>query len=73
MKKLSEVALSGATLPDGIEVDEAAAYFGVTESSASLHTLLDMDSESALLLFLELTSDLTLQREILISTLQVKE
>ena len=62
MKKLSEVALSGATLPDGIEVDEAAAYFGVTESSASLHTLLDMDSESALLLFLELTSDLHLAK-----------
>jgi hypothetical protein len=60
VKKLSEVVLSGATLPDGIEVDEAAAYFGVTESSASLHTLLDMDSESALLLFLELTSDLHL-------------
>ena len=59
---MSEVALSGATLPDGIEVDEAAAYFGVTESSASLHTLLDMDSESALLLFLELTSDLHLAK-----------
>jgi len=59
---LSEVVLSGATLPDGIEVDEAAAYFGVTESSASLHTLLDMDSESALLLFLELTSDLHLAK-----------
>ncbi|MEO2121078.1 MAG: zinc ribbon domain-containing protein [Candidatus Poseidoniia archaeon] len=57
---MSEVVLSGAILPDGIEVDEAAAYFGVTESSASLHTLLDMDSESALLLFLELTSDLHL-------------
>jgi hypothetical protein len=62
VKKLSEVVLSGATLPDGIEVDEAAAYFGVTESSASLHTLLDMDSESALFLFLELTSDLHLAK-----------
>ena len=62
MKRLSEVVHSGATLPDGIEVDEAAAYFGVTESSASLHTLLEMDSESALLLFLELTSDLHLTK-----------
>jgi hypothetical protein len=62
VKKLSEVVLGGAKLPDGIEVDEAAAYFGVTESSASLHTLLDMDSESALLLFLELTSDLHLTK-----------
>ena len=62
MLRLSEVVLSGATLPDGIEVDEAAAYFGVTESSASLHTLLEMDSESALFLFLELTSDLHLAK-----------
>ena len=62
VKKLSEVVLNGAALPDGIDVDEAAAYFGITESSASLHTLLEMDSESALLLFLELTSDLHLAK-----------
>ncbi|MDC0056299.1 zinc ribbon domain-containing protein [Deltaproteobacteria bacterium] len=59
---MSEVPPVGATLPDGIDVDEAAAYFGVTESSASLHTLLEMDSESALSLFLELTSDLHLAK-----------
>jgi len=58
--QLSAEELAGASLPEGIDVDEAAAYFGIVESSASLHTLLDMSPNEALLLFLEMTSDLHL-------------
>ena len=57
---MSSSELSGASLPEGIEVDEAAAYFGVVESSASLHTLLEMEPTEALCLFLEMTADLHL-------------
>jgi len=59
---MSESDLAGASLPEGIEVDEAAAYFGIVESSASLHTLLEMESTDALCLFLEMTSDLHLAK-----------
>ena len=58
--QLSAEELAGASLPEGIDVDEAAAYFGIVESSASLHTLLDMSPNEALLLFMEMTSDLHL-------------
>jgi len=57
---MSSSELSGASLPEGIEVDEAAAYFGIVESSASLHTLLEMEPTEALCLFLEMTADLHL-------------
>lgn len=57
---MSSEELVGASLPEGIEVDEAAAYFGIVESSASLHTLLEMSPNEALMLFMEMTSDLHL-------------
>ena len=59
---MSSSELSGASLPEGIEVDEAAAYFGIVESSASLHTLLEMEPTEALCLFLEMTADLHLAK-----------
>ena len=40
--------LEGASLPDGIEVDETAAYFGITESSDIVHQLMEMDFSGAL-------------------------
>ena len=40
MTEVEEV--QGAMLPDGIDVDEAAAYFGVVDSSDSLHSMLNL-------------------------------
>ena len=45
---MSEGVPEGASLPEGIDVDDAAAYFGVTESSDVLQQLMDMDSKQAL-------------------------
>ena len=55
-----EVEVQGAILPDGINVDEAAAYFGVVESSDSLHSMLEMECYSALSMFIEMTADIHL-------------
>ena len=57
---MSETELSGATLPEGIEVDETAAYFGVTQSSDILNELQQIDRHVALARFIELTADLHL-------------
>lgn len=43
-----------------IEVDEAAAYFGVTASSDTLHAMMAMPRESAMIQFFELLSDIVL-------------
>ena len=44
-----------------IEVDDAAAYFGVTESSDVLHSLMAMPREQAMIQFFELLSDIVLR------------
>ena len=44
-----------------IEVDEAAAYFGVTESSDTLHAMMAMPKEQAMVQFFELLSDIVLR------------
>lgn len=44
-----------------IEVDEAAAYFGVTQSSDTLHTMMAMPKEQAMVQFFELLSDIVLR------------
>ncbi|MDP6199675.1 MAG: hypothetical protein QF531_02795, partial [Candidatus Poseidonia sp.] len=44
-----------------IEVDEAAAYFGVTESSDTLHAMMAMPKEQAMIQFFELLSDIVLR------------
>ena len=48
-------------MPEGIEVDEAAAYFGVFESSDALHQMMEMPREKAFERFFLLLSDLVLK------------
>ena len=49
------------TTSSGIEVDDAAAYFGVTESSDVLHSMMAMPREQAMVQFFELLSDIVLR------------
>lgn len=44
-----------------IEVDEAAAYFGVTDSSDVLHAMMAMPREQAIVQFFEVLSDIVLR------------
>ena len=53
--------VADVSMPDGIEVDEAAAYFGVFESSDALHQMMDMPREEAFEKFFALLSDLVLK------------
>ena len=46
---------------DGIEVDDAAAYFGATQSSDVLHAMMAMPQEQAMVQFFELLSDIFLR------------
>lgn len=46
---------------DTIEVDDAAAYFGATESSDVLHAMMAMPREQAMVQFFELLSDIVLR------------
>lgn len=48
-------------MPEGIEVDDAAAYFGVFESSDALHQMMEMPREAAFEKFFALLSDLVLK------------
>ena len=57
---LSEGVPEGASLPEGIDVDDAAAYFGVVESSDALQQMMAMESKQALSKALEHLSDLSL-------------
>ena len=58
---MSDTELAGASLPDGIEVDEAAAYFGITESSDVVHEMMAMQPVDAIEKFFSLLSDLVLK------------
>ncbi len=58
---MSDGVPEGASLPEGIAVDDAAAYFGVTDTSDVLQQLMDMDSKQALSKTLEHLSDVILQ------------
>ena len=49
------------SMPEGIEVDEAAAYFGVFESSDALHQMMQMPRDEAMEKFFSLLSDLVLK------------
>ena len=53
--------IADVSMPDGIEVDEAAAYFGVFESSDALHQMMEMSRVDALEKFFALLSDLVLK------------
>ena len=48
-------------MPDGIEVDEAAAYFGVTQSSDIVHTLMSMERSQSISQFFTMVSDIILK------------
>ena len=58
---MSEGVPEGATLPEGIEVDDAAAYFGVVDSSDVLQQMMSMDSKQALSKALEHLADIILR------------
>ena len=58
---MSEGVPEGASLPDGIEVDDAAAYFGVVDSSDVLQQMMSMDSKKALSKALEHLADIILR------------
>lgn len=60
-RKLSDGVPDGAILPEGIEVDDAAAYFGVVDSSDTLQQMMSMDSKQALSKALEHLSDIILK------------
>ena len=53
--------ISGASIPDGIEVDDAAAYFGVTDSSDNLHAMMAMEKPDAFERFFSLLGDVVLK------------
>ena len=55
---MSDGVPDGAILPEGIEVDDAAAYFGVVDSSDTLQQMMSMDSKQALSKALEHLSDI---------------
>jgi len=57
---MSTEVVEGASLPDGIEVDETSAYFGITESSDIVHQLMEMDISNALTQFFATVSDIVL-------------
>jgi len=58
---MSEGVPEGASLPDGIEVDDAAAYFGVVDSSDVLQQMMSMESKQALSKALEHLADIILR------------
>ena len=57
---LPEQSEFNASIPEGIDVDEAAAYFGVIESSDTLHSMLAMGQREAILKFFSILSDIVL-------------
>ena len=59
----STAEVTGAVLPEGIEVDEAAAYFGVTDSADFLLRVNEMNRIDGMSEFFSKTIDLVLQEE----------
>jgi hypothetical protein len=59
---VGEGELEGAVLPDGIEVDETSAYFGITDSSDLINRLAETDRLNGLGEFLSITGDLLLKQ-----------
>ena len=58
---MAETVVEGASLPDGIEVDETSAYFGITKSSDIIHELMSMDKVESMGQFFGLLSDIVLK------------
>ncbi|MEC7704644.1 MAG: hypothetical protein VX906_05310, partial [Candidatus Thermoplasmatota archaeon] len=59
---MTDEEIQGAVLPDGIEVDETAAYFGITDSSDLINRLAETDRLNGLGEFLSITGDLLLKQ-----------
>ena len=57
---MSDAVPEGAIMPDGIEVDEAAAYFGVVDSSDAVHQMMAMNRFEAMENFFAQLSDIVL-------------
>ena len=57
---MSNAVQEGAVMPEGIEVDEAAAYFGVVETSDAVHQLMAMNRFEAMENFFAQLSDIVL-------------
>ena len=57
---MAKKELEGASMPDGIEVDVNAAYFGVVASSDMVHTLMAMEQNKAMEKFFSILSDVVL-------------
>ena len=57
---MSEYVPEGALLPSGINVDETAAYFGITDSSQILLELENSNRHSCITIVLNRISDLLL-------------
>ena len=53
--------VEGASLPDGIDVDETSAYFGITKSSDIVHQLMSMDLNQSLGQFFSMVADIVLK------------
>ena len=58
---MAEPVLEGASLPEGFEVDETSAYFGVTDSSDIVHQLMSMDRNQSIVAFFSIVSDVVLK------------
>lgn len=58
---MAESDLAGASLPEGIDVDETSAYFGITESSDIVHQLMSMEREQSITAFFSMVSDIVLK------------
>ena len=58
---MTEQVLEGASLPEGIEVDETSAYFGITKSSDIVHQLMSMDRNQSIVAFFSMVSDIVLK------------
>ena len=58
---MSDGVPEGATLPEGIEVDDAAAYFGAVDSSDVLQQMMSMEPKLALSKALEHLADIILR------------
>ena len=53
--------LEGASLPEGFEVDETSAYFGITKSSDIVHQLMSMDRNQSIAAFFSMVSEVVLK------------
>ena len=56
-----EPVLEGASLPEGFEVDETSAYFGITDSSDIVHQLMSMDRNQSIAAFFSMVSEVVLK------------